>query len=103
MNRMQVQYKLRVHTVPKGFLELGPAQGHLRETAAIYRRLVETRFLWDLWLLDAYGARWIAVSFENDASEPEFHTLKLDEGTYRMVPCEPYEAFTEPQLSLGEG
>ncbi len=102
MNRTQVQYKLRVHTVPPHLLQIGPAQEHLREMAAIYRKVVETRFLWDLWLLDEFGARWIAVSFENDADEAEFHTLKLDEGTYRMISCEPYEAFTESELSRGE-
>ena len=101
MNRVRVDYKLRVHTVPGNLTQLAPNQQHLQEMSAIYRKAMESRLLWDLWLLDEYGAKWTAVSFENDAGEPEFHTLKLDEGTYRMIPCEPYEAGAEPALSSG--
>ena len=94
--RQLVDYKLRVHTVPEDLrLPLPPDREHLADTSLVYRMAVESRLLWDVWLIDQYHDLWIAVSFENEQGEPEFHTLKISPGTYRKVRCDPYETQVE--------
>jgi hypothetical protein len=96
--KQRVAYKLRVHTVPEDLrLPLAPNRAHLADASAAYRLAVESRLLWDVWMIDDYGELWIAVSFENERDEPEFHTLRIDAGTYRKVPCDPYEPLVEPR------
>ncbi len=92
-----VAYKLRVHTIPEELrLPLTGERQHLADASNVYRLAVESRLLWDVWLIDQYGELWIAVSFESETGEAEFHTLKVDPGTYRKIDCEPYEALAEP-------
>ena len=48
MNRVRVDYKLRVHTVPGNLTQLAPNQQHLQEMSAIYRKAMESRLLMTL-------------------------------------------------------
>jgi hypothetical protein len=49
--RRQLNYKLRVHSVPEDLrLPLSHGREHLAEAAALYRMAVESRRLWDVWL-----------------------------------------------------
>jgi hypothetical protein len=94
--RQRIDYKLRVHTIPEDLRPpLAPDRAHLADASAAYRVAVESRLLWDVWMIDQYEALWIAISFENERGKPEFHTLRIDPGTYRKVPCDPYEAVVE--------
>ena len=79
-------------------MPLAPTRAHLADASTAYRLAVESRLLWDVWMVDQFGALWIAVSFENDRDEAELHTLRLDPGTYRKVPCDPYETFVEREV-----
>jgi hypothetical protein len=93
--RRRIDFKLRVHTVPADLRMPLPQGRRLTEYAAAYRIAVESRLLWDVWMIDRYEALWIAVSFENDRGEAEFHTLRIDPDAYRKVSCDPYETDVE--------
>jgi hypothetical protein len=94
--RERIDYKLRVHTVPE---DLRPPlvgdRAHLEAASVAYHLAVESRLLWDVWMIDQFGSMWIAVSFENDRGAPEFHTLRVDPGTCRKVACESYDTVVE--------
>jgi hypothetical protein len=95
-SKQLLDYKLRVHTVPVDLRPLLPLErSHLVDARGAYQLAVESRLLWDVWMIDQFGAMWIAVSFENERGVAEFHTLRVDPGTYRKVACEAYEALVE--------
>ncbi len=96
--KKSIDFLLRVHTLPED-LRLPK---HLRppvdsdfashdDTSALYQRVIDSRLLWKVWMIDEYGRLWIEVSFENSRGEDEFHTLAIDEGTYRRVESDSYE------------
>lgn len=92
MSTTTVDYMVRVHTVP---FDLRPPLRkefkYLEETSAVYRRVIDSRLLWKVWMLDEFGQHWLEVAFENDQEQPEFHTLRIDEGTFKKVPSDPYD------------
>ena len=91
----RVDFKVRVFAVPADLqLPVKPGYDYLCDASVVYRLAMESRLLWDVWMIDEYGELWIAVSFENDRDQPEFHTLRLDRDTYRKVPCDPYEVLS---------
>jgi hypothetical protein len=99
--KRRLDYKLRVHTVPEDMrLPLAPDRAHLANASAAYHVAVESRLLWDVWMIDQYGALWIAIAFENQRGEPEFHTMRIDPGTYRKVRCDPHEAAVEIAMPI---
>jgi len=99
--KRRLDYKVRVHTVPEDMrLPLAPDRAHLADASAAYHVAVESRLLWEVWMIDQYEALWIAISFENERGEPGFHTLRIDPGTYRKVRCEPYEAAVEISMPI---
>ena len=94
--KRRINYKLRVHSVPQDLqLPLPPDRAHLADAAAAYRIAVQSRLLWDVWMIDQYEALWISISFENELGSPEFHTLRIDPDTCWKVPCDPYETLVE--------
>ena len=52
----RVDYKLRVHTVPEDLPPPVVGREHLTEASAVYRMAVESTSLWDVWLVDEFGA-----------------------------------------------
>jgi hypothetical protein len=98
-------YLLRVHTLPPDLRlpkeqrpPVDPEFWPYEDTSELYQRVIDSRLLWKVWLLDKFGHLWIEVNFENSRGEDEFHTLAIDEGTYRKVECDPYEAlFEDPE------
>ena len=94
--KRRINFKLRVHSVPQDLqLPLPSDYAHLADAAAAYRIAVESRLLWDVWMIDQYEALWISISFENELGKPEFHTLRIDPDTCRRVLCDPYETIVE--------
>ena len=92
----RVDYKIRVHTVPEDLRPpLMDQRAHLGDASTAYHLAMQSRILWDVWMIDQYGALWIAISFENAQGTPEFHTLRVDPGTYRKVACEAYDTLVE--------
>jgi hypothetical protein len=94
--KRKVEYKVRVHTLPEDLRPpLSAKWAHLSDTSAVYQRAIDSNLLWCVWMIDEFGSVWIAVEFVNEGEEPEFHTLRLDPGTYREVLCDPYETIVE--------
>jgi hypothetical protein len=103
MTKKTIDFLLRVHTLPEDLLlprdPRDPEFAHHADTSEVYQRVIDSRLLWKVWMLDEDGRLWIEVNFENGRREDEFHLLAIDEGTYRRVECEPYEVLGEaPEL-----
>jgi hypothetical protein len=94
MTKKTLDFLLRVHTLPRD-LQRPLADARFQATSELYQRVIDSRLLWKVWMIDMFGKVWIEVDFENDQGEDEFHTLAIDEGTYRKVECDPYEALFE--------
>jgi len=102
MRKRTIDFVVRVHTLP---FDLRPPLRaefkYLEETGALYRRVIDSRLLWKVWMIDEFGQLWLEVNFENDREEPEFHTLRIDEGTFKKIECDPYEVLDETKSTTG--
>lgn len=96
MRKKTIDFVVRVHTLP---FDLRPPLReefkYLEDTSAVYRRAIDSRLLWKVWMIDEYGHLWLEVNFENDQDEPEFHTLRIDEGTFKKITSDPYEVLDD--------
>ncbi|WP_257452797.1 hypothetical protein [Archangium lipolyticum] len=102
MMKKTLDYLIRVHTLPEDLKlpkelrpPVDPDLADHEDTSELYQRVIDSRLLWKVWMIDMFGKIWIEVAFENSRGEDEFHTLAIDEGTYRKVEYEPYEAIIE--------
>ena len=92
MPKKLIEHKIRVHTIPQDLHQpLPDDREYLQETSDVYRMVVDSNLLWRIWMIDEFGQLWIEVDFENKKGEAEFHTLVIDEGTYKKYDCDPYE------------
>lgn len=86
-----VNYLLRVHTLPEDLKEASRDTNHdLYKTSVIYTKLINTDHLWEVDSIDEYEQVWVAVNFINDAGQAEFHTIKIDSGTYEPIEYDDY-------------
>ncbi len=102
MTKKTIDFLIRVHTLPEDLRRpkdqrppSDPELAHHADTSEVYQRMIDSRLLWKVWMMDGDGQLWIEVNFENDRGEDEFHTLAIDEGTYRRVECDPYEVLVD--------
>lgn len=87
-----ISYKIYVHTLPESLENpLREAQQYLQDTQRIYQFVIESNLFWRIWMIDEYEQKWIEVEFQNAEGNDEFHTLVIEEGTYRKVTTERYQ------------
>lgn len=92
---LKIDYLIDVHSLPVDLAQaLSQPDSDLYATAKLYERLVLSDLLWRVWQVDEYGELWLEVNTLDCDGEPVFETLKLDEGSYRKVPFEPYEVIS---------
>lgn len=76
-----LDYEVRVHTLPPTLDE---------ETAACYRFLIASKLAWRVDHIDEHEQIWLALHHVDDVSgEDWYETLRLEAGSFRLVPCEP--------------
>ncbi|CCN82934.1 conserved hypothetical protein [Vibrio nigripulchritudo SFn27] len=86
-----VSYLVQVHTLPKDLAEAAENPNHdLYTTSKIYSKLIDTDHLWEVDSIDENGQVWIAVNIINTEGDAEFHTIKIDSGTYNKVDYDNY-------------
>lgn len=93
---MEIDYLIELQAIPKDLLAVqNQPENALYEVLTIYRKVLESKLLWKVWQIDNEGAHWLEVNLINELGEAEFHTLKLDEGTYCKHEFEPYTVLRE--------
>lgn len=91
-----VDYLLHIHTLPDDLARaIGDSKDFLWDTAQLYSKLIETKFLWKVWQIDEFGELWVEVNSIDNQGYPKFETLKIDSGTYTKVKSEPYQVLSE--------
>lgn len=92
----KINYKIRVHSLPNGLKPpFDESQQYLENTYRIYQFIIDSNLLWYIWMIDEYQQKWIEVDFENTKGEYEFHTIQINEGTYKKVECDEYNIILE--------
>lgn len=92
-----VDYLLHIHTLPDDLKKaLNNPQDILWDTAQLYSKLIETKYLWKIWQIDEFGELWIEINSIDNEGMPVFETLKIDQGTYTEIESEPYQVLVEP-------
>ncbi|AQS38660.1 hypothetical protein Sps_03533 [Shewanella psychrophila] len=87
----RIDYLVKVTLLPEDLKQASNDHGcELFRIYQIYQRLIESHLLWKVWLIDEFDYTWVEMNFINDDGEPEFHTIKLDEGTYERVEFDTY-------------
>ncbi|MEM9424474.1 MAG: hypothetical protein AAF975_06780 [Spirochaetota bacterium] len=90
-----IDYLVYVEKIPQDLVAALQDQAHeLHQTAKVYAKLLDSNLLWRIWAVDPYGKLWLEVNFINEDGEEEFHTIALDEGTYRKIDFERYKIFS---------
>jgi len=85
-----------VHSLPEWLTgHLHNPQSEYYIWACDYQRLIKGKNLWRIWLIDEYGDYWLEVNYLNEESEPEFHTLKLEPGTFDTIEADEYQVLCE--------
>lgn len=88
---LTVDYLISVTELPSDLAKaLEDATHPLYDTAQIYQKLATTELLWRVWAMDEEKQIWVEVNFINEQGDEEFHTLKLDEGTYQKIDYDTY-------------
>ena len=88
---LTVDYLIDVSELPTDLAKaLNDPTQPLYDTAQIYQKLVATDLLWRVWAIDEEKQIWVEVNFLNGQGDEEFHTLKLDEGTYQKIDYDVY-------------
>jgi len=96
MPQSTISFLVWVHVLPCDLQRpLPPERAYLDNTSELYQFVIDTRLLWKVWQIDEYGRYWIEVSRMGITGEPEFHTLVIDEGTFDLVECDPYQVEDE--------
>ncbi|WP_287809835.1 hypothetical protein [Pseudomonas sp.] len=54
-----------------------------------YRLLRDARLAWRIDHFDAWGQPWIALQRIDPDASMRYELVRLEPGTYRLVPCEP--------------
>ena len=87
----KIDYLVKVTILPEDLKQASNDRAcELFRTYQIYQLLVESHLLWRVCLIDEFDHTWVEVNFINNDVEPEFHTIKLDEGTYQRVEFDTY-------------
>ncbi len=90
---IELDYLVQVTKLPSDLQSAsGDVYHHLYDTYDIYQRVIDSNLLWRVWLIDEYDQVWLEVNFINCEGEAEFHTIKIDEGTYNKVDFDRYQA-----------
>ncbi|MEZ8067511.1 hypothetical protein [Vibrio sp. FF145] len=93
---IEVNYLVQVASIPDDLIEASQKAGSdLYMTYKLYQLLVQSNLLWRVWYIDEFGKIWLEVNLVNDAGDPEFHTIALDQGTYLKIDTECYEVLDE--------
>jgi len=91
-----IDYKLLVDTIPEDLRPpLPPARQYLAGTSALYQRVIDSRLVWRVYLIDEVGNQWIEVEFENEDGVVECHSLVIDNDTCSRIDADPYEVYCE--------
>lgn len=86
-----IDYLLHIHTLPEDLaIVMDKPNVPLCNTAKLYAKIIEDKYLWNVWLIDEYEELWIEINSIDDKGEAKFETLKIDAGTYTKIECEPY-------------
>ena len=96
MHHTAVNFLAWVHTLPTDLkTPLATNRAYLEEATELYQFVIDSRLLWRIWMIDEFNHYWIKVFRMADDRRPEFHTLKIDEGTFDRIECENYEVEDE--------
>ena len=92
MCKKTIDYLLLVKTLPEDLARvLHDSEHYLFETAKLYQKLIDTKFLWKIRAIDGYGKIWIDINLIAENGHPEFHELAIDEGTFERIEWREYE------------
>lgn len=95
MQSQSITYKLWIHTLPEDLQEpLAPEYAYLKPTAKLYKELVDSAFVYPVYMIDEFGQHWVSLDVYN-GSVIEEHTLKIDEETFDTIECSAYEIILE--------
>ncbi|MCP4375920.1 MAG: hypothetical protein GY794_07075 [bacterium] len=95
-SKKTIDYKLLVDAIPEDLRPpLPPVSQYLASASSLYQRVIDSRFVWRVNLIDEVGNHWIEVEFENDDGVVEHHSLVIDDDTCRRIECDPYEVNCE--------
>ncbi|NRF24196.1 hypothetical protein HRJ45_02725 [Vibrio coralliilyticus] len=90
---IELDYLVQVTKLPSDLQSAsGDVNHHLYDTYEIYQLVIDSNLLWRVWLIDEYDQVWLEVNFINSEGEAEFHTIKVDQGTYNKVDFDRYQA-----------
>ena len=90
-----VDYLVEITDIPEDLIAASSTPKEaLYSTYSIYKKAKESNLLWPIWLIDEYNQLWIQVNYISSEHCPEFHTLKLDDGTFITHEFEPYQVLT---------
>jgi len=96
MKKQKIDYKIRVYTLPDDLkISLKENQEHLETIKRIYQLAIDLKIIWPIWMIDEYDKKWIEIEFENEKGKDEWHSLAIDEGTYRKIASDEYEVIME--------